>query len=148
MKNLELAAQKLILLIEGQYDDIIPSPWGMEEYNHYDEKYLQPLSEEEKISVFYMGYNKLKENDELEENIKQIFYLSSCFGVKFSKEYINILRNEKSEIKKRIFFEKTCYYIQDRWSKESKLSLPKKDRELINSLCNKYNIPSPIINIS
>ncbi|ASA57903.1 hypothetical protein [Vibrio gazogenes] len=148
MKNLELAAKKLILLIEGQYDDIISSPWGMEEYNHYDEKYLQPLSEEEKISVFYMGYNKLKENDELEENVKQIFYLSSCFGIKFSKEYINILRNEKSEIKKRIFFEKACYYIQDRWSKESKLSLPKKDRELINSLCNKYNIPSPIINIS
>ncbi len=146
MKNLNFAANKLTDLIEGEYRDITPSPWGMDEYNHFDEKFLQPLSEEEKITVFCIAYANIKEDNKLKENIKNLFYLSSCFSVQLSKEYINILQNEKSKIKQRFFLEKACYYINDRWSEKSKSALSENDKNLINSLCEKYNLPPPFPN--
>lgn len=146
MKNLNLAANKLTDLIEGKYRDITPSPWGMDEYNHFDETFLHPLSEGEKITVFCITYANIKEDSELKENIKKLFYLSSCFSVPFSKEYMNVLRNEKSEIKQRFFLEKVCYYINDRWSEKSKSALSEQDKNLINTLCEKYNLSSPFPN--
>jgi hypothetical protein len=140
--NLSKAADKLIELIEGRYNEFSGSRWGMGEYDNFERKYLSSLSEENKVSVFRAAYEGLG-SDKLPESIKQIFYLASVYRVKFSKEYLDILRSEKLENKKEIFFEKARYYIEDRWSESAKKSLSDDDKNLIKVLCLKYNKPLP-----
>ncbi|WNJ95647.1 hypothetical protein RND59_00555 [Vibrio ruber] len=140
MKNLELAAQKLILLIEGQYDDIIPSPWGMEEYNHYDDKYLQPLSEKEKIAVFKLAYQNI--DTEHFNSIEQLISLAPSFKVKFYQEYFGILRNETSKKKKEILFKNIKNQISE-WPIHDQQSLSTEEKKLITSLCKQYDLPLP-----
>ena len=143
MTTINKSAEKLNQLIEGTYPDVGGSPWGMEEYNHFERNYLNPLTDDEKVKVFRIAYEQLGE-DKLAQNIKRLFYFASVYTVKFSKEYINIIRTETSEIKKQSFFQKACYYIDDRWSQKAKDAVTEKDRDLIKKLCEKYNVSYPL----
>jgi len=142
LENLSENADKLVELIEGRYSEFLGSRWGMGEYDDFENKYLSPLSQAGKVSVFRLAYERL-DSEKLNESIKQLFYLASSYGVKFSKEYLDILKNEKSEKKKEIFFYKARYYIEDRWSESAKKLLTDKDKNLIKELCIKYGQPLP-----
>lgn len=144
MKNsLNQSIDKLIELINGCYTDFSESPWGMEEYDHFEKVYLNSFSEDEKVAVFRGAYERF-ELDRIENKIKQLFYLASVYRVRLSKCYFDILRIELSEEKKRVFFEKAVYYIGDRWSLNAKRNLSLADREILDSLCEEYKVKSPL----
>jgi len=142
MANLTEATQNLIDLIEGKYNKVPFEGWGMKEFDDYEERYLSPLSGDERISVFSSAYKILGSND-LEEHVKQIFYLASVYGVKFSNDYFTLLENETDSIKRRIFFSKMRYYIEDRWSESQKKSLTDHQKMLLKKYCNQYGLDLP-----
>lgn len=142
MTDLVDAADKLIDLIEGRYSEILFNRRGMEEYDDYEEKYLGLFSSEDKVLIFCNAYNRLDINN-IEESVKQIFYLASVYGVKFSNAYFDLLEREVNEEKKRIFFTKMRYYIEDRWSDSQKESLTPHQKILLKRYCSQYNLDLP-----
>ncbi|BFM48193.1 hypothetical protein [Marinomonas sp. THO17] len=143
MKSLNKAVVKLIDLISGNYNEVLSgNPWRMEEFEHFENTYINPLSDEDKIKVFRKAYDLLG-SENLADNIKQLFYLASIYGVKFSNEYIDILQNETSAKKKEVFFKKAHYYIEERWSSSAKLALSSDAKKMIDDLCKEYGLNSP-----
>ena len=138
-KKIDVSAAKLVDLIEGRYDEVTVSSWGMGEYDDYERKYLIDLSNDDKVQVFYTAYMSFT-SDNIVSNIKRLFYLASCFNVKFSVMYLDIIRTESNEEKLRAFFNKAHYYIDDRWTESDKDLLSKEDKKLMNNLCSKYGL--------
>ncbi len=135
MNDISVAAEKLVQLIRRHFDEGYVAPWGMQEYDYYESKYLDPLEKSEQVEVFKSAYSTITP-----EEIKSFFYLASVYAVPLHNEYFEIFKNEKDESKKKAFFIKMKYYIDDRWSEKRKNELTQEEKDLLAFYSEKYGL--------
>lgn len=146
MTLIQESTKNLLDLIKGKYNKVAFEPWGMKEYDDFEERYLKPLTPAEQVEVFQAAYHKMEDNSSLEQNIKQLFYLASVYTVPFYEVYFDILEQETDTKKLRLFFREMHYYIDDCWSDSYKNSLTEHERELLKKYCERYQLPVICIN--